>query len=226
MLAIGGAGSSAILPLRDPLLVTRLAANLDQLSGGRFVLGVGTGWSEQEYAAVGVPFRERGRILDEYLAAITAAWTAEVVSFDGTYARYEHVATGPRTRVPIWVGGAGPSSIRRTARFADAWHPINAQVDWVRNTGLPALRAEAERLCRPVPAFAPRIRARLVPDDLDENARPVGVGSLGQVLADIEALIELGADIVLDTNADRPRDQPPLDHDWATLTQIAKALAA
>jgi alkanesulfonate monooxygenase SsuD/methylene tetrahydromethanopterin reductase-like flavin-dependent oxidoreductase (luciferase family) len=125
--------------------VTRLAANLDQLSGGRFVLGVGTGWSEQEYAAVGVPFRERGRILDEYLAAITAAWTAEVVSFDGTYARYEHVATGPRTRVPIWVGGAGPSSIRRAARFADAWHPINAQVDWVRNTGLypPSLPASA-----------------------------------------------------------------------------------
>jgi alkanesulfonate monooxygenase SsuD/methylene tetrahydromethanopterin reductase-like flavin-dependent oxidoreductase (luciferase family) len=119
------------------------------------------------------------------------------------------MATGPRTRVPIWVGGASPSSIRRTARFADAWHPINPQVDWVRDTGLPALRAEAERLGRPAPAFAPRIRARLVADDLDETARPVGVGSLGQVLTDIEALAELGAAyIVLDTNADRPQDQP------------------
>jgi probable F420-dependent oxidoreductase len=218
--------SVAILPLRDPLLVTRLAANLDQLSGGRFVLGVGTGWSEQEYAAVGVPFQERGRILDEYLTAITEAWAADVVSFDGTYARYGHVATGPRTRVPIWVGGASPSSIRRTARFADAWHPINPQVDWVRDTGLPALRAEAERLGRPAPAFAPRIRARVVADNLDETARPVGVGSLRQVLTDIEALAELGAAyIVLDTNADRPQDQSPLDDDWAILTQIAKTLA-
>src|SRR5690606_1924702 len=59
-----------IVPYRHPLLTARLASNIDAFTGGRFVLGVGVGWSEAEYAALGIPFRQRGRITDEYLAAI------------------------------------------------------------------------------------------------------------------------------------------------------------
>jgi probable F420-dependent oxidoreductase len=218
------ATSVAILPVRDPLVTARMAVNLDQLSGGRFVLGVGVGWSRQEYAAVGVPFAERGRILDEHLAALTAALSGEVVSFSGRYVSYADVSIGPRpSGLRLWVGGASSGAIQRAATFADAWHPINAEVAWVRDTGLPALRAAASRLDRPVPAFAPRIRARLLSVDLDEAHRTVGIGSLRQILADIEALTELGASyVILDTNADRPEDQPPLEHDFATLRTLAE----
>jgi alkanesulfonate monooxygenase SsuD/methylene tetrahydromethanopterin reductase-like flavin-dependent oxidoreductase (luciferase family) len=195
--------SVAILPLRNPLLTARLARNLDQLSGGRFILGVGVGWSREEYAAVGVPFGDRGRILDQMLAEL---------------------AKERPPGVPIWVGGASLSSIRRAARFGDAWHPINVQISWLRETGLPGLRAEAERLGRPVPAFAPRIRARLLPVDLEEDHRLVGIGSLRQIVSDISALAALGAEyVVLDTNADSPDDQPPVEHDWATLSQVVEA---
>ena len=73
----------ALLPYRHPLLTARMAANIDRFSGGRFVFGVGVGWSEPEFAALGVPFGQRGAITDEYLAAITELWAGEVVSMNG-----------------------------------------------------------------------------------------------------------------------------------------------
>lgn len=201
-----------ILPYRHPLLTARAAANIDRFTGGRFVLGVGVGWSRLEYRALGVSFRDRGRITDEYLAAIIDAWTNDVVSHDGPTVTYDHVCTGPRPvaspHPPVWVGGASPAAIRRAARFGDAWHPVNADLAWLRATGLPALRAAAAELGRPMPAFAPRIRARRTVGDLDAVDRPIGVGSLAQIRADVDALVELGAtQIILDTNPDDPRDR-------------------
>src|SRR4051794_15746582 len=67
-----------ILPYRHPLEVARVAANIDQLSGGRFIFGVGVGWARQEFAALGVPFEQRGPMSDEYLAVIKAAWANDV----------------------------------------------------------------------------------------------------------------------------------------------------
>lgn len=148
----------AILPYRHPLLTARAAANIDRFSGGRFVLGVGVGWSEPEYTALGVPFRDRGKITDEYLAAVIDAWTSPRVSLDGDHARYRDVSTGPRAvrspHPPVWVGGSSPAAVRRAARFGDAWHPINPDLDWLRDTGLPALRAAARAAGRPAPALA------------------------------------------------------------------------
>jgi probable F420-dependent oxidoreductase len=216
----------AIVPYRHPLLTARAAANIDRFSGGRFILGVGAGWSEPEFTALGVPFRERGRITDEYLDAIVGAWTAEVVSHDGAYVRYRDVSTGPApVRLPLWVGGSAPGAIRRAARVGDAWHPNNAPLDWLRETGLPALRAAAEALGRAVPAFCPRMRARLAPRDLPEADRPAGVGSLAQVCGDIATLAEFGADtVVLDTNPDDPAGRRPAEDDWQTLRDIADRL--
>ncbi|HEX6421357.1 MAG TPA: TIGR03619 family F420-dependent LLM class oxidoreductase [Acidimicrobiales bacterium] len=217
-----------ILPYRHPLLTARVAANIDRFTGGRFVLGVGVGWSEQEFAALGIPFRERGRITDEYLAAITGAWSGARASLDGEYVRYHDVRTGPspaRTpHPPVWVGGTSPAAIRRAVRFGDAWHPNNAGLQWLRDTGLPALRAAAETAGRPVPAFAPRMRARLTARDLPAD-RPAGVGSMAQVADDVCRLAELGATyVVLDTNPDHPDDRRPAEEDWDTLSRVAEHL--
>lgn len=215
----------AIVPYRHPLHTARAAANIDRFTGGRFVLGVGIGWSEPEYAAVGVPFRERGAMTDGYLAAITAAWTHERVSLDGRYASYHGIATGPAPvqspHPPIWVGGSSRAALRRAARFGD-WHPVNPDLDWLRAVGLPELRAAARELGRDTPALCPRIRARLTTQDLPATDRLVGTGSVAQIVGDLDTLAELGADVVvLDTNPDHPDDRRPSTDDWRTLASIA-----
>ena len=118
-----------VLPYRNPLLTARMVANIDQFSGGRFIFGVGVGWSKLEYEALGVSFEQRGAITDDYLDAITSYWTNDLVSRTGEYATFRDISTGPRPvrspHPPIWVGGAAPPAIRRAARYGDAWHPIN-----------------------------------------------------------------------------------------------------
>lgn len=213
-----------IIPYRHPLLVARMANNIDQFTGGRFILGAGVGWSEAEFAAVGVPLRERGRMTDEYLTAITDAWTNDVVSLDGTYVRYRDVATGPRSarapHPPLWIGGWGPAAVRRTVRFGDAWHPNQLDFDRVLEM-LAALREEADRRQRPVPAFCPRMRAQVTDGALPEAGRKFGRGSIGQIRGDLAKLIELGAAyVVLDPLADRPEDRVSPERDWETLAAV------
>jgi alkanesulfonate monooxygenase SsuD/methylene tetrahydromethanopterin reductase-like flavin-dependent oxidoreductase (luciferase family) len=137
-----------IVPYRHPLLTARMVTNIDRLSGGRLVFGVGVGWSKPEFASLGVPFEERGKITDDYLEAIIEAWTSDVVTVDAHYLAYRKVSTGPRPmrrpQPPVWVGGASRSAIRRAVRFGDAWHPIDAELEWLRDKGLPALMEEAK----------------------------------------------------------------------------------
>ncbi|NEE01942.1 TIGR03619 family F420-dependent LLM class oxidoreductase [Phytoactinopolyspora halotolerans] len=218
--------SVLIAPYRHPLLTARLAASIDRLSDGRLILGVGAGWSEQEFAALGLPFRRRGRMTDEYLAAISAAWSQDRVSLDGEFVHYDDVHTGPglvgSRRPPIWVGGTSPGALRRAARFGDAWHPNNAELDWIRDVGLPSLREAAESFGRPVPALSPRMRAHVSERPIPDDERRPGSGSPDQIVADVETLVELGADyVVLDTNPDHPRDERPLSDDWRDLEAIA-----
>jgi probable F420-dependent oxidoreductase len=218
--------SVAIVPYRHPLLTARASTNLDQLTGGRFVLGVGAGWAESEFAALGVPFAARGPITDEFLTVITRAWVEPCLSFEGDHVRFRDVATGPAPaqcpHPPLWVGGLGERAIRRAARFGDAWHPVNPGRDWLQHVALPCLADHAAALGRPVPRLSPRIKARLTPHDLAGPDRPLGVGSLAQLHDDLAWFDELGADVVvLDTNPDHPDERRPAADDWRTLHAIA-----
>jgi probable F420-dependent oxidoreductase len=213
-----------ILPYRHPLLTARMAANIDHISDGRLVLGVGVGWSPAEYTALGIPFEQRGRITDEYLRAIIAAWGSDRVGLDGEFVSYEDVATGPRPlRVPhppIWVGGTSRPAIRRAARFGDAWHPNNAEIDWVRRSGIPAMREAAEEVGRNVPAFAPRMRVHPTTVPLGGDRR-IGTGTVDQIVDDVVELLDIGAtSVVLDTNPDDPTDRRPPRDDWQVLADI------
>ena len=216
-----------ILPYRHPLQVARLATNLDQFSGGRFILGVGVGWARQEFAALGVPFRHRGAITDEYLAAITATLAGEVASYAGRFVAFQDVSTAPApvrpSGLPIWVGGNGEAARRRAVRFNAAWHPISIRVPWLRDEGLPHLRALAARAGSPVPPLCPRIRLRLTDGPLDEERRLAGEGSLDQVRADLEALAALGADyVLLDTYHGDPEATRAHEASWSMLTTLAE----
>jgi probable F420-dependent oxidoreductase len=111
-------GTSIVLvPLHDPIHLAKETATLQELSGGRFTLGVGVGWHEDEYGFLGVPFRGRGRRADEALRLIRSLWAGEV-PFEG--ATFEPV---PSTRPEIWVGGGSDRAIRRARELGDVWHP-------------------------------------------------------------------------------------------------------
>ena len=116
-----------ILPYRHPLHTARLTANIDQLSGGRFIFGVGVGWAKQEFATLGVPFERRGAMSNDYLAAIKTAWTSDPASYTGPFVSFRDVSTGPRPirspHPPIWVGGASDAAMSRAVRLGDAGTP-------------------------------------------------------------------------------------------------------
>src|ERR1700758_199999 len=118
--------SVLVLPMRHPLPLAKELATLQNLSGGRFILGAGVGWLEGEFAALGVPFRERGRRLDEGIALMRAVWTQDPVTFHGKYIAAEIDAMTMRPLldkpIPIWFGARSEAAYKRTVRIGDGWH--------------------------------------------------------------------------------------------------------
>lgn len=117
--------SVLVLPLRNPFVVAKQVATLDRLSGGRVVLGVGTGWNEDEFAAVGADFAARGSRTDEAIDLLRTLWRDER-RFDGPTYGFEGGVFEPRpTRtIPIMVGGVSPRALRRVAERADEWQGL------------------------------------------------------------------------------------------------------
>jgi probable F420-dependent oxidoreductase len=216
-----------ILPYRHPLHAARLTANIDRLSGGRFIFGVGVGWAKQEFDALGVPFERRGAVSNDYLAAIKTAWTSDPASHGGPFVSFRDVRTGPRPlrspHPPIWVGGSSDAAMRRAVRLGNAWHPIRVRLPWLRDTGLPRLRAIADKEGRPVPELCPRIRLRIADTTLADEGRIAGEGSLDQVRADLEALATLGASaVLLDTYTDDAEATRHSETAWRMLNELAE----
>jgi probable F420-dependent oxidoreductase len=126
---IGLATGVLLLPEHNPVLTAKQAATLDVLSGGRLALGVGIGWSAEEFAALGVPFARRGQRTAEYVGAMRALWTDDVTSFHGEFARFDAIRVNPKPvrgrRIPIVVGGNSDAALRRVAAFGDGWYGFN-----------------------------------------------------------------------------------------------------
>jgi probable F420-dependent oxidoreductase len=111
-----------VLPLREPLLVARAAATLAEISGGRFVLGVGAGWLTEEFDALGVDFRKRGRRLDESLAVLRACLGGGPVEHHGDIFDFAALEMTPApVDVPLVIGGNSDAALRRAARSGDGW---------------------------------------------------------------------------------------------------------
>src|SRR5262249_23243374 len=216
-----------ILPYRHPLQTARIVSNLDQLSGGRLILGVGIGWAKQEFEALGVPFNHRGALTNEYLDVIRTYLTNDVASYEGRFVSFRDVHTGPPSarspHPPIWVGGSSEAALRRAARYGDGWHPIRPRVDWLRDIGLPLLSKIAEAEGRAVPALCPRIKLQLTDSPLAEDGRVAGQGTVEQVSIDLQGLASLGAEyVLLDTYAGAPESTRHPENDWAMLLTLAE----
>ena len=216
-----------ILPYRNPILTARMSATVDRLSGGRFILGVGVGWARQEFEALGVPFERRGAISNDYLAAIKTLWTRDVASHSGVFASFRDVHTAPRPlrppHPPIWIGGSSDAALRRAVRDGDGWHPNRVRMDWLRDTGLPKIKAIARDEGKPVPAFCPRIRLEITDSPRSDAERLVGQGTLDQMRKDLEELEALGAAyVLLDSAGDDPQATRHHEPAWRMLTTLAE----
>jgi probable F420-dependent oxidoreductase len=127
--------AAVIAPLRHPLLLAKQLATLDLLSRGRLIVQPTVSWHEDEYRAVGVPFEERGRRLDEHLAAWSRVWAESPASFAGRHYQFEEIYLEPKPTTPegphIWIGGstAHPAVIRRLVEYGSGFHPLGQPSD-------------------------------------------------------------------------------------------------
>jgi probable F420-dependent oxidoreductase len=120
-----------IVPYRRPLILANETASLDALSGGRFILGVGAGWNEEEFSALGISARERGRRTDEALEAMRRLWAGGPATYEGSYYSFADVTLGtsPKTEggPPILVGGYSDAALRRALRQTRRWNALFAR---------------------------------------------------------------------------------------------------
>ena len=113
-----------ILPQRPTALVAKQAAEVDVLSGGRLILGVGLGWNPVEYEALGQDFHTRGRRVEEQVQLLRALWADSLVTFDGRFDHVTHAGINPLPsgrRIPIWMGGSADMALDRIGRIGDGW---------------------------------------------------------------------------------------------------------
>jgi probable F420-dependent oxidoreductase len=168
-----------IVPQRNPLVLAKELATLDQLSGGRVELGLGVGWMKEEFDALGVPWERRGARTDEYVAAMRALWSGPHVEFHGEFVDFSPVTCSPRPvqpSIPILVGGDTEAAVQRAGRLADGYFPGEGDVD--RLAGLIARVREATE------------RAGRDPASIEINA--MFVQQLADPVAGAEQLAELG----------------------------------
>lgn len=115
-----------IIPQRNPVVAAKQIATLDQLSGGRIDLGIGVGWLEEEFNAIGVPFEGRGKRTDEHIAAMRALWAHDFAEYHGDFVDFEPIYCRPQPlngTIPIIVGGHSKAAARRAGRIGDGFFP-------------------------------------------------------------------------------------------------------
>jgi probable F420-dependent oxidoreductase len=131
-----------VMPYRNPMLLAKAAATVDIVSGGRFILGVGTGYLKSEFRAVGVDFEERNALFDEALDVLPMHWSGEPFSYQGRHFECRDVVARPRPpagSIPIWIGGNSALTRRRVAERAQGWMPLTGPAELFQTTRTPAL---------------------------------------------------------------------------------------
>ena len=185
--------SVIVVPMRNPFVLARQVATLDALSGGRFTLGVGVGWIEEEFANVGADFRTRGARTDEFLLLLRHLLAGRREPFQGRFHGYEDGVFEPPppqgTALPILVGGNSDAALRRAARFGDMWQGTSLTTETFG-------------------ALVPRLRALPGGERLDAGARALVEGSPEEMREVVAGWIEAGSDHLL-INFGRDPDAAP-----------------
>jgi probable F420-dependent oxidoreductase len=145
----------SVAPYRNPMLLAKAAATVDIVSGGRFILGLGTGYLKGEFRAIGVDFEERNALFDEALDVLPMHWSGEPFSYQGRHFEARDTVARPvppRASIPIWIGGNSQLTRRRVAERAAGWMPMTGPAELFRTTRTPALD-EGEGLAEAIVAL-------------------------------------------------------------------------
>ena len=143
--------SVLVMPYLHPMALAKQLATLDQLSGGRLIVGLGAGSLPEENAALGVPYESRGRYCNEFLQVLRKLWTEDEASFDGEFFSFENLCSSPKPQQNphplIVIGGNRPAALKRVAQYGDGWHPMNVAPDGVSRR-MSSLTEQAQALGR------------------------------------------------------------------------------
>jgi probable F420-dependent oxidoreductase len=199
-----------ILPQRNPLVLAKQLATLDVLSHGRLIFGVGVGYLEPEFRALGIPFETRGPVTDDYLAAMRVIWRERRPAYRGRYVAFEGVQAHPQPvqqpLPPIVIGGHTPAAFRRAVEQGQGWYGFALDEDGTRRC-LDGLREAAARYPRP---------AALGPLEVSVTPRPTRGG---------EAMDRASADRFAAVGVHRLILMPPRALDGAGLERFVEKAA-
>ena len=184
--------SVLIMPYRNPIVTAKMIATLDQMSGGRAIVGVGSGWNEAEYNALGIPFHQRGARTSEYLRIWQACWAPGATTFHGRFFSFDNMHVNPKPlqqpHPPLWIGGSSEASLRRAAHFGQVWQPTPTQLgNLVSNQNyLKDYCTEIERAEVPRTRMSFRVNfSQMTGSSSGNGDRPTGQGTPEQVASDI-----------------------------------------
>jgi probable F420-dependent oxidoreductase len=215
--------SAYVMPYRNPVLTAKHVATLDYLSGGRMILGIGTGWLREEFDALAVPFAHRGRRTDEYIEVCKALWSGTEARFEGSTYHLPPVRTGPtptqRPHPPLWIAGNSRAAIERAARLGDGWHAI----DLTPSELAPLVVHLRERLAahdRAANAVTVSLRKGVLVRDVDPTAARPLYGDRDAIRRDLDAYRNAGLGYLV-ANLRQAKNADDLT---AALTDVASVL--
>jgi probable F420-dependent oxidoreductase len=220
-------GTSVLdMPYYNPVMLARQLTAIDVFSGGRLRVGLGQGWSKDEYDAAGVVPKRLGRRADEFIQVLKAIWTTDPVEFQGTFFRVPRSTIQPkpvqRPHPPIYLAAYAPSALQRAATRANGWNPVGLPLDALRQmTG--SLKQMAQAAGRDAASVEVIVRANvIVTDEPLGRDRGMFAGSLEQIKEDAAAAQQLGVDeIILD-----PTFSPGVrtDQDFLTMAERLRSI--
>ena len=191
-------GTSVLdIPYYNPVMLARRLTTLDVLSGGRLRVGLGLGWSKDEYDAVGAPMKQRGRRADEFIGVLKAIWTTDPVEFQGEFYQLPKSVILPKPvqkpHPPIYLAAYSAGALKRAATMANGWNPAGVPVDGMKQM-MEGIKGMAQEAGRDPSDVALVVRANLlVTDEALGEDRWIFTGSTDQIKADIAATREMGA---------------------------------
>ncbi|HXG66804.1 MAG TPA: LLM class F420-dependent oxidoreductase [Blastocatellia bacterium] len=194
--------SVIVLPYHTPIQLARRVATLDVLSGGRVSLGVGVGWSHDEFEAAGTPFARRGARSDEFLQVMTKLWTEDPVGFEGQFYRIPESKVGPKPaqkpHPPIYVAGFGEYAFERAIRFGKGWNPSGIpSFGWLEKM-IAQFREMAHNAGRDDVEVVLRATAMVFDTSRSSERKPL-MGTLDEIREDVARLREIGVTELIHT---------------------------
>ncbi|MFS0897683.1 LLM class F420-dependent oxidoreductase [Mycolicibacterium litorale] len=171
-----------LLPEHNPVLIAKQAATLDVLSGGRLTLGVGIGWSREEFDALGVPFARRATRTAEYVDAMRMLWRDDIASYNGEFVAFDSIRVNPKPlrdrKIPVVIGGNSDAALGRVAHWGDGWYGFNLEDIPAAGERLAALQRLCDQHGRDRGQLTTAISLRNPQPDVIDKVAALGVDEL------------------------------------------------